>query len=96
MNMYFAENPGVPAFKDVDGGKLNSAEKEMVANYVSKGSYFTKTMNEAMPVMGPVYGDTLYPLYVGLALKVKTADQVITEWNKKYIEFMKSKDQPGF
>lgn len=96
MDMYFAANPGIPAFKDVNGGNLNAAEKEMVANYVSKGLYFTKTINEAMPVMGPVYGDVLYPLYVTLSIKTKTPDQVVTEWEKSYMEFMKSKNQPGF
>jgi len=94
QNLFFQENPGFPGLKDVDGGKVIPAVKSLVDRYVATGKYVYQ-INDPMSAAAPLWND-LWNYYVELTLGVKTPDQVLAAWQKKYEAFMKSKAQPGF
>ncbi len=94
QNLYYATNAGFSGFKDVDGGKVLPAVKQLVDNYISTGKY-TYQINDPMGITAPIQGD-LWTFYVESTMGIKTPDQVFTAFQKKYEDFMKSKKQPGF
>lgn len=95
MNLYFAENPGSPGFKDVDGGSVHPAVKALVDNYITTNKYIAQ-VNDPMAFVSPIFPD-LWQLYVDMTVDGgKTPDQVIAAWDKKYADYMKQKEQPGF
>jgi raffinose/stachyose/melibiose transport system substrate-binding protein len=94
QNMFWSENPGFPGLKDVDGGTVNAAVKNVVDTYVMSNQYAYE-MNSYFSVCGPILGD-LFNEYVSMTAGSKTPDQVLKAWDNKYSDFMKQKQQPGF
>lgn len=95
MNMYYAENPGSPGFKDVDGGNVHPAVKALVDNYITTNRYIAQ-VNDPMAFVSPIFPD-LWQLYVDMTVSGgKTPDEVVSAWDKKYTDYMKQKEQPGF
>lgn len=94
MNMLFAALPGFPAFKDVDGGKVDASVKMLVDNYLSTNKY-TYQINDPMGVVSPVFPE-LWKMYVEMVASNKTPKTVLQNWQKKYEDYMKQKQQPGF
>jgi raffinose/stachyose/melibiose transport system substrate-binding protein len=95
MNLYYAENPGSPGFKDVDGGSAHPAVKALVDNYITTNQYIAQ-MNDPMAFVSPIFPD-LWQLYADMTIQGgKTPDEVIASWDKKYADYMKQKEQPGF
>ena len=93
-NMYFAKQPGFPAFKDIDGGKVDPAITSLVDKFVSTGKY-TYQINDPMGVVSTVWPD-LWKMYVEMVATTKTPDAVLKAWQAKYADYMKQLKQPGF
>ncbi|XID93885.1 ABC transporter substrate-binding protein [Paenibacillaceae bacterium WGS1546] len=91
---YFQENPGFPAFKDINGGDVPESVKRFVDNYVANNNY-TIEMNGQIPEMQPILSD-LWKSYIDMVNGGATPKQVVENWQKKYEEFMKAKGYPGF
>lgn len=95
LNIYFAEHPGLPGFRDVDGGEMAPAIKALEADYI-KGNKYIYEMNGPMSFVSTLFNDNLWRPYVDMATGDKTPEQVINSWQAKYEEYMKRKNQPGF
>lgn len=94
QNIMYASAPGIPGFKDVDGGKVVPCVKELVDKYINTGKYYYQ-MNDPMGFASPIFPD-LMKYYVDMTTGNVTPDQVLQEWQKKYEDYMKQKQQPGF
>lgn len=95
LNIYYAEHPGLPGFKDVDGGEVVPAVKALEDKYI-KGNKFTYEMNGPMSFVSTLFNDDLWFPYVEMATGTKTPEKVINSWQAKYTEYMKHKEKPGF
>lgn len=95
MDIYFAEHPGSPGFKDVNGGQLVPGVKELIEKYI-EGNKYTYVMNGPMSRVSELFGDHLWSPYIEMAAGLKTPNQVIEGWQKVFAEYMKQKNQPGF
>lgn len=94
MNLYYAEKPGFPGFKDVDGGKVLPCVANLVNKYISTGKYVYE-MNSYVEIAGPILPE-LWSYYVEMVAGGKTPKQVLQAWDAKFADFMKSKQQPGW
>jgi raffinose/stachyose/melibiose transport system substrate-binding protein len=95
LNIYFADNPGLPGFKDVNGGEIAPAVKRLEEKYI-KGNKYIYEMNASMDFLNGLFISHLWGSYVDMAAGEKTPEQVIESWQAKYAEFMKQTNQPGF
>ena len=95
LNMFFAENPGIPAYKDVDGGKLHEALDNIYNNYVKQGKNIEIFQPNTMAASS-LTGNDLPNLFLACGLKAKTPQQAVDEFNSVFMEFMKQKQAPGF
>lgn len=95
LDLYFAENPGLPGFTDVNGGVLAPAVKRLEKAYI-RGNKFVYEMNYYVSYVSTLFHDTLWRYYVELAAGLKTPEQVIEAWQKSFVDYMKQKNQPGF
>ncbi len=93
-NMYFAQQPGFPAFKDVDGGKVDPCVTNLVNTYLSSGK-FTYQINDPMGVVSSIWPD-LWKMYIDMIASNKTPASVMKAWQDKYADYMKQLKQPGF
>jgi raffinose/stachyose/melibiose transport system substrate-binding protein len=93
-NLYFAKQPGFPAFKDVDGGKVDPSVTDLVSKYISTGRY-TSQINDPMGVVSTIWPD-LWKMYVEMVATDKKPEDVLTSWQAKYADYMKQLKQPGF
>lgn len=94
MNMYFAALPGFPAFKDVDGGKVDASVKALLDNYIAAEKY-TYQINDPMGIVSPIWPD-LWKMYIDMVANNKDPEKVLQAWQKKYEDYMKQKQQSGF
>lgn len=94
MNLYYEELPGFPAFSDVDGGQVPQCVQDVVDNYVQTNRYFIE-MNGAIPEMSSILPD-LWKNYVDMVNGGSTPEQVVSEWQEKYEEYMTETAQTGF
>lgn len=94
MNLYYETLPGFPAFEGIDGGEVPQCVQDIVDNYVEGNKYFIE-MNGAIPEMSSILPD-LWKNYVDMVNGGSTAEQVISEWQAKYEEYMTETGQTGF
>lgn len=94
MNLYYESLPGFPAFQGVDGGDVPDCVQNIVDHYVKTGKYFIE-MNGAIPEMSSILPD-LWKNYVDMVNGGSTPEQVVSEWQEKYEEYMTETGQEGF
>lgn len=94
QNMFYAELPGFPGLKDVDGGSVVPCVKTLVDKYVTTGQY-TYQINDPMAFISPIFPE-LWKYYVEMTAGGKTPEKVLQDFDKKFSDYMKTKEQPGF
>lgn len=94
QNMFWAKNPGFPGFKDVEGGTVLPFVKALVDNYITTGNYCYQ-INDPMGAASGSFND-LWNYYIEMTTGNSTPEQVLEKYDRKYTDFMKQKNQPGF
>lgn len=94
LNIFFAENPGNPAFDDVDGGEVLGCITEAVEKYVAAGLTYVE-MNSQMSDFSSVQTEW-WNYYVELAAGAKTVDEVIAAVDAKNADYMKALGREGW
>lgn len=94
MNIFYQDSPGFPPFHDVDGGEVPECVQNIVDNYVQTSKYYIE-MNGQIPEMSSILPD-LWINYVDMVNGGSSPEQVITEWQDKYEEYMTETEQSGF
>lgn len=94
QNIYYEQNPGFPAFTDVDGGAVPESTKYLVENYVDTGNYVYQ-LNDRMAICMPVWPD-LWNYYGEMIGGTKTSEEVLETWQKQYEDFMQQQGAEGF
>jgi raffinose/stachyose/melibiose transport system substrate-binding protein len=95
MNQIFAERGGFPPFKDVDGGKVIPAIKNLYDNYIVTGKN-TSEFDAHFDVARAILDGGLFRIFQEMVSFQKKPEQVWKEWDVMYSQFMKEKNQPGF
>ncbi|RCX18796.1 carbohydrate ABC transporter substrate-binding protein (CUT1 family) [Anaerobacterium chartisolvens] len=94
QNMFWEKNAGFPGFTDVDGGDVLPYIKALVDTYITTGQYCYQ-INDPMGAASGSFGD-LWNYYIEMVAGSSTPDNVLQKFDKKYSDFMKQKNQPGF
>ena len=93
MNVYFAENPGFPAFSGVDGGDVNPNLTAMIETYMPKGTVYQ--MNDYVTPLVPLWNE-LWGAYVEFSAGTMTSDEVLAYWDRTIADHMTASGQPGW
>ena len=94
MNAVYAKYPSASAFKDVDGGEILPAQKNLVENYVNTGKY-TYEFDSYFDTARPIMEDYLFGAIVQVTMG-KDPMEALQEWDERYYDFMKDKEMEGF
>jgi raffinose/stachyose/melibiose transport system substrate-binding protein len=94
MDIYYAENPGFPAFDGVNGGEVNPQLSAMVNDYMSREKTVYQ-MNDYMAPLVPLWGE-LWGAYVEFAAGNMNSDEVLSFWDKTVANHMSTIGQPGW
>ncbi len=94
QDLYYAENPGFPAFNDVNGGDVTACVKDLVDNYIATNNY-SYEQNGQMAEASGCLGD-LFTLYVEAASGSKTADEVWKAYQPIYEDYMEQQGYEAF
>lgn len=95
-NLYFEDNPGFPAFKDVDGGDLPDYLLEVDENYISKGKAIPE-FNYYVMSLNALCDSTLYVYYIDAPAKGNMDGSVVMEkFQKDFEQYMKDQGAAGF
>lgn len=62
--------------------------------YIASGQYAYQ-MNDQVAEAAPILQE-LWKYYVEMTAGTKTPEEVLKAWDKKYKDYMKSKEIPGF
>lgn len=94
MDLYYEILPGFPAFEGVNGGEVPQCVQDIVDNYVGENKYFIE-MNGVIPEMSSILPE-LWKSYVDMVNGGSTPEQIVSEWQDKYEEYMTETGQTGF
>lgn len=94
QNIFYEKAPGFPAFKDVNGGDIDPSVQKLVKDYIETGKY-TYQINDPMGVVSPIWPE-LWKMYADMIATDLSPEQVLTDWQTQYADFMKQQNQPGF
>lgn len=94
LDIYFAANPGNPAFEGVNGGDILPCITEAVQKYVASGRTYVE-MNGQLDTFSPVQTEW-WNYYVELVAGAKTADEVVAAIDAKNADYMRSLGQEGW
>lgn len=94
LESIFQEYPCASAWKDVDGGELLPAQKNLIDNYVNTGKY-TYEFDAYFDVARPIMEDYLFRNIVEVTMG-KDPAEAIKDWDERYNEFMRDKEMEGF
>lgn len=94
QNLYWEVNPGFPAFNDVDGGDVVQCVQDVVDNYITTGNY-TYEINGQMADANGSFND-LWNFYVAAAAGDMTPEEVFSEFQTIYVDFMQQQGYEGF
>jgi len=94
QDMYWAANPGFPGFSDVTTGETIPAVQKLVDDYIKTGKYAYQ-MNDQISEAAPILPE-LWKYYVEMTAGSKTSEEVLQSWDKKFKDYMKSKEMLGF
>lgn len=95
MDMYFAENPGFPGLKTVNGGNVNEAVKAINDKYITTNKFYYE-MNGSFPEWGSWLNDSLWSGYVAYTMGGKSIDEIIKNVDTKFVDLGKAKKIAGF
>lgn len=94
LEMFYAENPGLSAFSDVDGGTLAPVLQTGYTEYMNTGEVVYQ-MNDAFAPASAWLSDTLWPMYVQVAMGMDV-DEAIIEIDSSFQDFCKTQGIEGF
>lgn len=95
QNLIFAQSPGFPPFKGVEGGSVLPAVRNIVDNYINTGKY-TPEFNSYFSTGNPLLSQALWPLLQEICVGTKTPQEALAEFDQKWARFMREKEVPGF
>lgn len=95
QNMIFSQSPGFPPFKEVNGGTVLPAVRNIVDNYITTGKY-TPEFNSYFTTGLPAIQTSLWSLLQEVCVGAKTPQAALAEFDQKWAQFMKDKEAPGF
>jgi len=94
QDLYYKTLPGFSAFKDVNGGNVLPCIQKLFDTYITPKQYVYQ-LNDQMPVCSTIWPD-MWNYYVEVAAGTKTVDQMLTTFQKQYVDFMQQQGQDGF
>lgn len=94
MSEVYKKYPLSSAWKDVDGGDVLPAQKNLNDNYVATGQ-FTYEFDGYFEVSNSIISSYLMPGIVEVTMG-KDPKQMLEEWDEQFSSFMKDKEMPGF
>ena len=94
QDMYYAENPGYPAFSDVNGGEATPCVQSIVDKYITTGDYVYELNGQLADANG-CFND-LWNFYVEAAAGEKTAEAVWEDFQSIYEDYMEQQGYEAF
>ncbi len=94
QNMYYVENPGFPAYNDVDGGTVVPVVQSLVDTYITAGNYVFE-MNSLMSAASGINVD-MWDYYIEALQGDKTPAEVFESVQKNYVDYMEQQGVDGF
>ncbi|MGI9255502.1 MAG: ABC transporter substrate-binding protein [Salinispira sp.] len=94
MDIFFAENPGFPAFTGVDPGNVNVNLSAMVDSYLSRNATVNQ-MNDYMSPLASIWGE-LWGSYVEYAAGQMSVDEVLKFWDDVVSSHLTAIGHPGW
>ncbi|MBF9016545.1 MULTISPECIES: ABC transporter substrate-binding protein [unclassified Oceanispirochaeta] len=94
MDIYYDENPGFPAFKNVNGGDVNPELMAMVNKYMENNATVYQ-MNDFMAPLSALWGE-LWGAYVEYAAGNMDVDEVLKYWDDVAGNHMETTGQAGW
>ena len=94
QNLYYEENPGFPAYSDVDGGDVVPVVQSLVDQYITTGNYVVE-MNSLMAASSGINVD-VWNYYIEALQGDKTPDEVFKAVQTDYVDYMEQQGAEGF
>ena len=95
-NLYFADRPGFPALKSVDGGETPSYLQGMNDKYIAQGKTIEE-FNTCLTVGANVVNSHLWLYYIDAPAKGNmTGQQILEKFQDDFTKYMKEMKQEGF
>ncbi|MCU6735730.1 ABC transporter substrate-binding protein [Diplocloster agilis] len=94
QNLYYEENPGFPAYSDVDGGDVVPVVQSLVDQYITTGNYVFE-MNSLMAASSGINVD-VWNYYIEALQGDKTPDEVFKAVQTDYVDYMEQQGAEGF
>lgn len=95
-DLYFAERPAFPAFKDVNGGEVPPYLTDINDKYIKTGKAIPE-FNYYVMTLNPLFDSTLYVYYVDAPAKGTLDGKGLMEkFQKDFEQYMKDQGAAGF
>jgi raffinose/stachyose/melibiose transport system substrate-binding protein len=94
QNIHFQDLPGLPPFKDADGGEMLACVKQLVDTYVPANQY-SVNMNDILSTPSPIYPQ-VWLMYVDMLSGGLSPRELMDQWQGVYEDYMKELGMPGF
>lgn len=94
QNLYYEQNPGYPAFEDVDGGEATECVQSIVDEYITTGNYVYELNGQLADANG-CFND-LWNFYVEAAAGAKEAAEVWEDFQPIYEDYMEQQGYEAF
>lgn len=95
-NLYYADRPAFPAFKNADGGPVPSYLEEINEKYIKTGKVIPE-FNFAVMSLNPLFENTLYVYYVdGPAKGNMNGKTMMEKFQGDFEQYMKDQGAEGF
>ncbi|MDR2304689.1 MAG: ABC transporter substrate-binding protein [Treponema sp.] len=94
QNIHFQDLPGLPPFKDGDGGEMLDCVRRLVDTYVPANQY-SVNMNDILSTPSPIYPQ-VWLMYVDMLSGGLTPRELMDQWQGVYEDYMKELGMPGF